>query len=280
MKKFQKARTTVSVTVAGITGSSIVLIKDQIISSSRKTGLVATEAANNSLEKILLLFIILLAALFVTHFLFKLLTTQAFKIKLVRKLILRQDYVEGYWVVENSINGCRVSTGFMQYQIIDEQLKITGEHFLSFNGNEESETKLNSTSESADCYKGKYHNYFYMKEIGPGVAAGNFHPKGHGGGIPYSFKVEVVVKTTPDRIFEWGQNTPLWINDDKQAGYVRGFTSLLPKERKEIIDLMAKNKIVTMEQNGIRKSKKEVDKAEKENPKNYKRILVKEYFGT
>lgn len=278
MKKLQKARMALSVTVAGFTGSSIVLIREQIITASRQTGVIATQATDNSLEKNLLLFFILVTALFVTYFLFKWLATLAFIVEWIRKLILRRDYVEGYWLVENRIKDHLISTGFMHYKIINEQLSITGEHFSSFNGKEESKMIFKSTSRSADCFKGKYYNCFDMANIGPGVAVGHFSSKGHGGGIPDGFEVQVIVATTPDRIFNWGQNTPLWTNDKTHTGYVIGFSNLPPKERKTIIDLMVKDNVVTMDQCGIRISKKEVDKAEKEDSNNYKRVLAKKHY--
>lgn len=279
MKKLQKARMTLSVTIAGFTGSSIVLIKNQIIPASHRTGVINGQATDNNLVSNILLIFILLIALYVTHILFKWIATRAFRFELLRKLILRQDYVEGYWQVENSIGDYQISTGFMQYQIIDEKLKITGEHFSCIKGQKESINIFKSKSVSADCYKGDYYNHFDMPDIGPGIAVGYFSSDGPGGGIPNSFDVQVVVTTTPDRIFNWGRNTPLWINNEKLTDHVKGgFSSLLPGQREKIIDLMAKNNVVTMSQRGFRIPKEVVDKAKKDDFKNYKRILAEKQF--
>lgn len=274
MKKLQKARTALSVAVAGFTGSAIALVSDQITAAFRLTSEIAKLSADANLGKALLLFSILVPALYVTHILFKWLASWAFNVEWVRKLLLGQDYVEGYWLVDNRIDDHVVSTGFMHYQIVDEQLKIEGAHFSPFDDQKKSKKTGDTRSIAADCFDGEYYNHFEIPGVGRGVASGKFSSKGRGGSIPDSFQVQVIVATPPDRIFEWGQNAPDWVygREDK------GFSYLPDEKRNELISSMAHGKVVTMHQHGVRISKYEFDTAKKENPKNYQRILSEKHY--
>jgi len=273
VQKLQKARTLLSVTVAGFTGSTIALISDQIVTSIKTITNVSEQVSTGNLEKNILLFFILVPTLYITHLLFNHFATWAFNIRWVRKLILQQDYVEGYWLVDNRIDDFVVSTGVMHYQIIDEQLKIEGTHFSLSEDNSEPKKIADSRSIAADCIKGDYFNHFDIPGVGCGVANGKFSSKSDGRNIPESFQVQVVIATSPASILEWGQNAPNWINDK-----VTGFSYLPTLERAELISSMATGRVVTMHQHGIRISKEEFNQAKEGNSKSYQRSLAKKHF--
>ena len=263
-----------SVTVAGFTAGAIALVSDQVIAALRLTDELAVPATGNSLGKVLLLFIILVPALYLTHIIINWLATRAFRLDWVRRLILRQDYVEGYWLVENRIDGYLISTGFMHYQIVDEQLKITGAHFSSFDDPNKPKKIAETVSFAADCDGGVYYNHFNLPGVGLGVANGTFSSSGCGGSIPDSFQVEVVIATPPSRVFEWGKNALDWISSKENTG----FTNLSGGEKNELIASMAKGRVVTMHQFGERLDKKVLEEAREANPKTYKRVLAKNHY--
>ncbi|MDX2370416.1 MAG: hypothetical protein QNK36_18765 [Colwellia sp.] len=273
MEKLNKVRTTLSVTVAGITGIVTAFTKEHIINLLNLTTETGSHGSNFALEKMLILIAILIPALYIMHIFFNWLATVAFKFEIVRRAILKQDSIEGYWLVDNRVDGQLISTGFMHYHIVDEKLKIEGEHFSPF-AESEQKNSINSISITADCKDGKYYNHFRVPKVGLGVANGEFISSNKKS-IPDSFQVEVVIETSPEKVLAWGQSA-LKLLDISETN---AFDNLELDKRNELIKLMAQGIVVTMEQHGIRIEEALVNAEKTPNPLNYKKILAKKHYN-